>query len=347
MIVDAEGRPVGGVLVRVVYPVMIAATKALKVIELQSATTADSGRFEINASNTGPLVKFGRLNDGWVNLDLVAVGSSLALYRGVSRRNEQGRWVGPPDDKGSVDLGVLRLALGEPGVGKARRNAAAARVRTPGSSARATCTRAGSKVLAIHKLATVVGSIHTASSSTARFTYGPTANSLVGIAVRWGSGPWSVSGVATVANPRYALTASVGPAAHRLVKSTFIYIESRAVDTCAGIYYTIKAATWVGGASVSTATTDLSAACANSPYTGHKILRAAGATFTRSANLAFTYPEAVNLSSFGTPPVPVRPSARSGYLAGHVSARWLFSVQGSLCGDTASPLASKRIFAGN
>jgi hypothetical protein len=73
-----------------------------------------------------------------------------------------------------------------------------------------------------------------------------------------------------------------------------------------------------------------------------------GQTFTRSSGTAYQYPTGVSettLGVLGPGGAAVHIFSESDY-GTYVRAHWSFPTAGSLCGDTALPASSLRIFAG-
>jgi len=335
-VVDGSRRARSGLLVLLYLPIGLE-TKTPKSLFVGSTKTDGSGRFVISTQNTSTLKTVAAANDRWLNLDLLVTSSDLTLYRAAARTFTGTAWAGPEDiRKGSVDLGTLSLALGQPGVGpkKSSRSVQGA----------ATCTETIT-FLSAANLGTIVGEVHTAVGS-AHFNYGPTADSNIDAVVKVGTAAWSES-VGTVhigTSHDKALTFDAGAGQHRRLRTQFRYNKVKITNSCSGVRYTIKPVTWPTAATLTNASiSDPSGGCGSSPYSSHKMSFSAGTSFTRNANAAKKWIPAVDLSPLSGPTSLA--GARSGY-SGNVWVKWSFPSKGTLCGDTAGPSSSARIGAG-
>lgn len=154
VIVNSDEKPLPGVPVDLFYPIVLDSGKVLASVRVTSSVTDGKGRIVLKTKNLPVLQKYSRSNDGWVNVDLLAGNRSLYLYRSVPRTFSAAGWIGTQDDGGSVDLGTLILAPGQPGVLPAKRQALLA------SSGGSNCTETILKVQFSRKVQTIVGELH-------------------------------------------------------------------------------------------------------------------------------------------------------------------------------------------
>jgi hypothetical protein len=115
-VVNKAHEPLSGVRVDLYYPIVSGQVAKVTPLRVGSAVTDRLGRFVVRAAATSALEKYSSRNRGWLKFDLLAGKLSLALHRGIRRRLVNGLWFGPPTVAGRTDLGVLVLALGQPGV---------------------------------------------------------------------------------------------------------------------------------------------------------------------------------------------------------------------------------------
>jgi hypothetical protein len=339
-IVDANKQALPSLQVVLMLAPLTNAT-TFKSLLVGSTTTDAAGHFSIAAEVTPYFQKIASVNDGWLNFDLSAAGQGLAIYRSVPRQLVKGGWIGPPEDGGSVDVATLDLAPGQPGVGPIRRRS----LKAAGGARRILSCSETTTLLATATLVTTVGELH-AVRGNARFNYGPTADSNIDAVVSVGSAPWSAAGTVHIGNSRTAPgSLIVAPPFHRRLRTYFVYKKWRTVNTCTGSRVTIKAWRWAASKLVVGKTTDLSVACTVPPFSdaSHKQSFGASSSFLRNSSLAKRWVPAVNLLSLGGPTSLA--GSRSGYSL-KVWGRWWFTTAGSLCGDTALPPTSLRIFAG-
>lgn len=340
-VVNADAKPLAKLLVLFYLPIPSGAREAPKSVLVATARTDSAGHFEISTANTSLLATQARRNDGWLNFDLLVSSSTLTLYRAVARTYTGTGWAGPEDiNKGSIDLGRLVLAPREPGVGPRGVSRTVELVQS------STACSESSVLLASAVLVTTIGEVHT-HVGPATFNYGATADSNIDAVVKVGSAAWSESvGVVHIGNTRSsAAVLSSAAGSHRLVRTPFNYQKVQITNTCTGVRLTIKPVSWASVKLTTASTTDPSSRCTISPMNSapRKVTFSAGTSFLRNANPAKKWPKAVDLSPLGGPSGLA--GARSGY-SSRVWTRWSFPSRGSLCGDTAAPSSSLRIFAG-
>jgi hypothetical protein len=348
--VNGENEPLVGLRVLLYLTPPTSSRSRVRDRLVASSTTDEKGGFSLDAGNSSLLRKLGRSNDGWLNLDLLAGTSQLYLYRSLPRKFVRKGWTGTADARGSVDLGAVILAPGQPGVGPRKASFRIRPARRPQSAVGAAACTQSSSVQLGRTLYTLIGELHNVDAS-ARLSYGRTSDSVIDAAVSFGSSSssWSVSGTTMIANTRVSpVSKAVTGVYRRRLRSLFRYERRLIFNTCTGSRRTIKAVRWSGSMTDGGPAPDPSSHCTVGPYNTaprHSSF-AAGTSFTRSVNLAFRYPKAVDLSPSTAFSAGIALGARSGYSA-RVRARWSFVAAGGLCGDTAAPGASKRIFAGS
>src|SRR6266542_247949 len=273
----------------------------------------------------------GLTNNGWVNLDLLVTTGHLYLYRSIARRFLLlvGKWTA----RGSSV--PLLLAKGKPGVALPSRP-----FPFPARAAVPPACYETSTVVGHTDRQTVVGELHTASGVTGEFDYGRTADTDVGVGFTAGTGSWSISGEAHVANSTgAAATWTRSSGFHRQLSTSFHYVKLKTYDPCFGSRYTEKATRWNGGAKDSRIAQDPSNGCQKSSFRSHSVPFSAGTSFRRDAKRAAEYRAAVDV-------LGVKLSATSGY-SKFVQVQWMFESAGVLCGDSGFPTDAQRIFAGH
>jgi hypothetical protein len=342
VLVDETDAPLEGGAVAVYQSVDSEGTNELP--PLASATTGPGGVFTVRLSPSNPaLVAAAAANDGRVNFEAAFMFGSRVQFQSFSRRLDGAVW--SEDTYPRVQLDSLAsIAEQTSGVAtiQAERDA----------TARAICFVSTTKVDEADRWA-VIGEAHAWKDQSVAWTYGERADSDIGVGYSHDGIHWALSGSVHIGTSR---SASIGdtisnlgdPEANfgRKFRTEFRFAKYRIRQYCPGYTttaYRVKAVRWNGGLDYYDDVKHLNGHCgdtyrANSVYfepaDGH-------GTFGRASDDLRTYGLAVYV--FGA-----SLSTQSG-ASKWVTHRWRFGrlfTRYYLCGDTAKPTVSERIFAG-
>jgi hypothetical protein len=192
-----------------------------------------------------------------------------------------------------------------------------------------------------------VGEIHTTKGETATFTYGKTADSIVGVGVGPAlNGPFSLSGEGHVANSlsNQATWRRQSNFSRRL-RSKFLIqiIKHQPTGACASTkaFYTAQAARWIGGTYNGKHADDPTHGCTGRYGAPSRTVELQpGDSMEFGSGKAFEY-------KFGASLPGIDLTIQSGYSTNVKIAFFAKTRHVVLCGDTGPPGQAARIFSGN
>jgi hypothetical protein len=312
-----------------------------ELVLLASAPTGEDGAFALRAKASGSLHRLAADNDGWVNLILAGGNQASQGSVAVARQLGAGAWSGP---RGQLRADVVAKAP----LSAAERAAAATFARAARSPASGASVRAAS-FYGCYPLAagtwsgnTVIGEVHTWTDHTARWSYGKTADSDIGVGVSYNGTTWSESGSFHVGTSSSSVVSKrAGSRYGRLLLSRFEYRKLAWVGYCPFVpQATIVPGRWLSGLVEGASVRNYDGYC-GSFYAANAAEFGPNTRWSRDRSEYATFNAAV--SAFGL----VSLSARSG-LSTNVRMTHTFG-SGSfhrLCGNDADILHATRVFAG-
>jgi hypothetical protein len=308
-------------------------------IVVATAPIDASGSFQVlgDASANGPLASaWARAkseNNGWLNLDLTAVGNGNSAYQAIARRLENGEWVGPTETGAAVSV-----------------PASAVRAVPLKTMSRLAPIRAGvigcrpyDQLSAEGDTNTTVGELHTGDNQTAWFRYGQNADSQIEVGIQYPGQGWSVSGSVHVGNNQGAYVQwNEGAQWGYKLRSNFHYkkyYRSWIPGACGGSnYYYAQGTAWNTGSALGDDVHSLDNSCSTSPY---KQSYAPNSDFQRESYNATWFTAAA--SAFGA---TLR--AQSGFST-YVISHWHHGTAYSAywhCGADGQPNVASRVYSG-
>ena len=333
---DGSGRPVSGTV-----GIWYEDPARSELVLLTSAPTGADGSFELRAAPTAVLHRLAAANDGWVNL-ILAGGTDVSQGSvAVARRLRAAGWSGP---RGQLRAEVVARAP----LTAAQRAITTTFARDVRSAASGTSVRAASLYGCFAQAAgtwsgnTVIGEVHTWTDHTAKWSYGKTADSDIGVGVSYNGTTWSQSGSFHVGTASSSVvTKRAGSRYGRLLLSRFEYRKLAWVGYCPFLpKETIVPGRWLSGLVEGAGVRNYDGYC-GSFYAAHAAEFGPNTQWSRDRSEYATFNAAV--SAFGV----VTLSARSG-LSTNVRMTHTFG-SGSfhrLCGNDADVLHATRVFAG-
>jgi len=219
-----------------------------ELVMVAAATAAPDGTFELHATSLGAMRRAAAQNDGWLNL-MVAGGSSERQGSvAVTRRLHDGAWTGP---HGSLHVTVMADA---PVTGPEQRV-----IERFAASAGSRAAAGAAQALSLYgcfpdreetwKGYTVIGEVHTWTDHTARWSYGKTADSDIGVGISYDGSAWRQSGSFHIGTSSSStVTKKAGSRYGRLLLSRFEYRKLHWTGYCPFLpAYTIAPARWLSG----------------------------------------------------------------------------------------------------
>lgn len=333
---DGSGRPVSGTV-----GIWYEDPARSELVLLASAPVAADGAFALRAAANGSLRRLAAANDGWVNL-IVAGGDETSQGSvAAARRLEANGWAGP---HGQLRADVAAKAT----LSAAQRPAALSFARAARSAASGASVRALPLYGCFAQAAgtwsgnTVIGEVHTWTDHTAKWSYGKTADSDIGVGVSYNGQAWSESGSFHVGTASSSVvTKRAGSRYGRLLLSRFEYRKLAWVGYCPFLpKETIVPGRWLSGLVEGASVRNFDGYC-GSFYAANAAEFGPNTQWSRNRSDYAKFDAAV--SAFGI----VSLSARSG-LSTNVRMTHTFG-SGSfhrLCGNDADILHATRVFAG-
>lgn len=320
---------------------------------IAAATTEPDGTFVLRSPYTTALAAAAAVNDGQLNLDLVANVNGLEYVEPIIREFVDGTWVA---EDGFAAREIVASPL-TPGINPRLIPGSVGGATTGSTALAGGCIRYRFP-LDSRRAWTTIGELHTpADTELATFTYGRKAESYISKAFSLDGTVWVLKGSVRVANE----SGSIGSATisystpedrwAREIQTEFVYTKYRtelwcpspaAVKVSEG--YEIRATKWVGSSRLGADLRHLHGRCADD-YAQYLAPHAPGFTFTRDENRYGTFTNAASVVVGGT---SVSLHARSG-MSQWVSVSWRFGPKRwshMLCGTDAFPSEASRIFAG-
>lgn len=316
-----------------------------------SATTEPDGTFVLRSGSTAPLAAAAELNDGKVNLNLVANANGYTYHESLIREYRAGGWT---DDDGAIPADVVAQPLTS--VANPRLVPGSSGGATTGSTSYVRCATTR-EPLESKRAWTTIGELHTPiDTNRAVFAYGERADSYISKAVSVDGSVWLLKGMAKLgkdvtSSNSAVISVDVGyDRWAREIQTEFVYTKFRLELVCASTipvvaeHYEIRPTDWVGSIRTGADLRYLDDRC----YQDHFEFMAQygrDGGFDRSSERYGTFVGAASVSFAG---VTVALNARSG-LSRWVRVTWDFGNRTSkhiLCGTDDMPIRSSRIFAG-
>lgn len=312
-----------------------------ELVLVGSSPVSNDGSFALHAATSnGILRRVAAANDGWVNL-LVAGGTGTAQGSvAVTRHLGAGSWTGPRNE---IEVEVRAAAPVLPDERADAASFAATARSAPGASALAAPIGGCTPVAAgTWRGLTVIGEVHTWTHHTAKWSYGRTADSDIGVGVTYDGRVWSQSGAFHVGTSSSSVvTKRAGSLYGRLLLSRFEFRRIAWVGFCPFVpREMIMPSRWLSGLVEGANVQNYDGYC-GSYYAANAAEFGPHTLWSRNRSDYATFNAAV--SAFGV----VSLSARSG-LSTNVKMTHTFGTGKvhRLCGNDGDILHASRVFAG-